>query len=213
MKLLILVLSYNEGVFADFMKAQQATWDRHHDGVDVRYYYGDNGRSGWILTTELPLLCSDDYEMMHWKFKLALDVIDYSKYDLIFRANSCSYIDKEKLMKVAETLPLTNCYAGYDNGTYVSGAGIFFSPDVLDILKAELTDMPHGAEDVLIGEILKGRVPIIAENSRIDATVDGVNVSQLTGNEYHFRFKTSNHHPDRVRDIKNMYKLHNELKK
>lgn len=216
MKILILVLSYNEGVFADFMKAQQATWDlERHPDVDVVYYYGGAGINVPCESNyngECKVACSDDYEMMHWKFRLALGAIKYYGYDLIFRTNSCSYIDKEKLIEVAKTLPRTNCYAGYDNGTYVSGAGIFFSPDVLDILWTQLKETPHGAEDVLIGEILNGRVPIIAENSRVDATVDGVDLSTVPETAWHYRFKTSNHHPDRVRDIKNMYKLHNELK-
>lgn len=214
MKILILVLSYTEWPFDAFMKMQQATWDAaKHPNIDVRYYYGytymgsnesiDNSRHG-----EMCLSCSDDYEMMHWKFKLALDAIDYHKYDLIFRTNSCSYIIKDKLLKIAETLPKTGCYAGYHNGGYISGAGIFFSPDVLDILRNELTDVPHGAEDVLMGHILAGKVEMTAENSRVDAKINGVTDYNTS---YHFRFKTSNDLKDRQRDIDNMLKLHQRL--
>lgn len=222
MKILILVLSYNEGVFADFMKAQQETWGNTScRGVDVCYYYGGNESKHTLqmfINSDdtinhaglMQINCADDYEMMHWKFKLALDAIDYRQYDLIFRTNSCSYIDKERLLKVAETLPLEKCYAGYHNGSYISGAGIFFSPDVLDIIKAELTEDPHGAEDVLYGEMLNGRVEMIAENSRVDATVEGV--GEFPDTTYHWRFKTSNDHKDRYRDIANMYRLHNQLK-
>jgi hypothetical protein len=145
--------------------------------------------------------------MMHWKFKLALDRVDYHKYDLIFRTNSCAYIIKGRLLEIAKQFPLTKCYAGYHNGGYISGAGIFFSPDVLDILKSELTADPHGAEDVLMGHMLNGRVPMITENSRIDANVNGVD----NFNSYHFRFKTSNDHADRYRDVNNMIELHNKL--
>lgn len=196
MKILIMVLSYNEFPFSEFMKAQKETWDSISvEGIDTYYYYGE------------ALGCSDKYELMHWKFKLALDSINYSKYDLIFRTNSCSYIDKGRLLKIAENLPSTGCYAGYDNGGYVSGAGIFFSPDVLDILKSELNETEHYAEDVLFGEILSGKVDIIGEFSRIDARVEGVD----NLNSYHFRFKTSNHPEDRPRDIKNMIALHHKI--
>lgn len=201
MKILILVLSYNEGVYADFKEAQMTTWDFwQHPNIDVRYYHGKPRTHA----KDIQCNCSDDYEMMHWKLKLALDQIDYHKYDLIFRTNSCSYIHKERLIKVAEKLPKTACYAGYHNGNYISGAGIFFSPDVLDILSKELTDTPHRAEDVLIGEILATKVGMIAENSRIDAGLDGV----TNYDSYHFRFKTSNDEKDRPRDINNMIKLH-----
>lgn len=207
MKILIMVLSFNEPPFSGFMQAQKDTWDKvQHRDVDVLYYHGGNitEMSYWKLT----VACSDDYDMMHWKFKLALDVINYHEYDFVFRTNSCSYIVKDKLLEVAKSLPKQQCYAGYQNGTYISGAGIFFSPDVLDILKAELTVDPHGAEDVLIGQILNGRVPMIADNSRIDATVEGFNGSL---DSYHFRAKTSNDLTERHRDVTNMIKLHQTL--
>lgn len=213
MKLLILVLSYNKGVFADFMNTQKATWDSIiNPDVDVMYYYGysfmETNNPNEDHSGEVCLPCPDDYDLMHWKLKLALDVINYHQYDLIFRTNSCSYIVKERILKVAETLPKTNCYAGYHNGGYISGAGIFFSPDVLDILKNELTPEPHGAEDVLIGSILKDRVPMIAENSRVDADINGFHSYE----GYHFRAKTSNDLKDRHRDIASLIKLHNYFK-
>lgn len=205
MKILILVLSYKEAVFKDFLFVQKNTWDAiPHSNIDVVYYMG--GNNGWH-NQELSVNCSDDYEMMHWKFKLALDQIDYHKYDLIFRTNSCAYIVNDKLLEIAKTLPKTQCYAGYHNGGYISGAGIFFSPDVLDILRDELTDMPHGAEDVLIGHILNGKVPMTAENSRIDADLEGFH----SFDGYHFRAKTSNDNNDRVRDVNFLVALHNKL--
>lgn len=212
MKILIMVLSFNEAPFSDFMKMQQETWDKQlHPDIGVVYYYGGGYQEIYHredhLSLELGVACSDEYEMMHWKFKLALGGIRYRDYDLIFRTNSCSYIVKDRLLEVAKTLPPTKCYAGYQNGSYISGAGIFFSPDVLDILKAELTPNPHGAEDVLMGHMLNGRIPMIAENSRIDADVNGVD----NFNSYHFRFKTSNDPADRYRDVNNMVELHNKL--
>lgn len=194
------------------MEAQQATWDNKlSENMDTIYYYGGGLGIKWNdsygIGNELSVDCSDDYNMMHWKFKLALDQVPYYDYDLIFRTNSCSYIVKDRLLNVAKTLPLTNCYAGYHNGGYISGAGIFFSPDVLDILRNELTDTPHGAEDVLMGEILYNRVPMINDNSRIDGEVSGFN--KFDG--YHFRAKTSNDQLGRMNDVENLYKLHEVL--
>lgn len=200
MKILILVLSQNAYPFSNFMRVQQTTWGN----PDTVYYYGCG--KGWN-GNELSVNCTDDYEMMHWKFKLALDAVDYGEYDLVFRTNSCSYLLLDGLHKAAVELPLTNCYAGYQNGSYISGAGIFFSPDVLDLLSAELTDTPHGAEDVLIGQILTGRVPMINIATRIDAAVEGV--QNYDG--WHFRFKTSNDLGERMRDVNNMVRLHEEL--
>ncbi len=210
MKILILVLSYNKGVFADFLRTQQSTWDANkRPNIDVIYYYGmDKGMPDhYDKQKDLILNCSDEYDMMHWKFKLALDAIDYHKYDLIFRTNSCSYIVKDRLLEVAKKLPLTNCYAGWNCGTWISGAGIFFSPDVLDILRSELTPEPYGAEDVMFGRMLADRITMIDDKSRIDADVEGVD--DFSG--WHYRFKTSNYEPDRFRDVNNMIKLHEAL--
>lgn len=212
MKILILVLSYTEWPFDKFMQLQKNSWDIPHNDIDVVYYYG--GNKGWH-GNELSVDCSDAYEMMHWKFKLTLDAIDYKEYDFIFRTNSCSYIVKDRLIKEAYSLPRTNCYGGWLNGwpdkvgalPYISGAGIFFSPDVLDILKAELTPAEHGAEDVLIGQILQGRVQPTPRNLRIDADVEGFH----NFDSYHFRAKTSNDVRDRVRDIDSLKRLHRRL--
>jgi len=208
MKILILVLSYTEWPFDKFMQLQQLT-DVPHNDVDVVYYYG--GNKGW-LGNELSVDCSDKYEMMHWKFKLALDAIDYKEYDFIFRTNSCSYILKDGLIKEAYNLPKTKCYAGWLNGwpdnvgalPYISGAGIFFSPDVLDILRDELTEAEHGAEDVLIGQLLQGRIEPTPVNIRIDAGLNGFE----RFDSWHFRAKTSNDIRDRTRDIDSLKRLH-----
>lgn len=207
MKLLILVLSYNVAPFSDFMRVAQETWDKEkHPDIDVIYYYGNQNGKGWNFSNDKELLvnCTDDYNMMHWKLKLALDAIDYHKYDLIFRTNSCSYIVKDRILKVAKTLPLTDCYAGWCNGTWISGAGVFFSPDVLDLLRKKFTPTSHGAEDVLIGQILTDRVPMLDHKTRIDADKEGFH--SFYG--YHFRAKTSNDNNDRYRDVANLIKLH-----
>lgn len=207
MKILILVLSYTQWPFDEFMKAQQETWGRSDQNIDVVYYYGGDHTSDWWFRGELMLNCSDAYNLMHYKFKLALDAIDYHKYDMIFRTNSCSYIVKHRILEVAKSLPRIGCYSGWLNHDCVSGAGIFMTPDVLDVLRSELTDEPFFAEDVLIYNILKDRYEVIDDKSRIDAQPSGVERT----NGYHFRFKTSNDPEQRQRDIDNMRKLHNTL--
>lgn len=186
------------------MRMQQSSWDSIQvPDIDTIYYYkGAQFAQG--DEQHVVLDCPDEYEMMHWKFKCALDFVNYHNYDFIFRTNSCSYIDKRKLQAIAEKLPKTGCYAGWDNGGYVSGAGIWFSPDVLDILHKELTDAPHSAEDVLMGDILINRVAISNHQTRYDV---GVSVGSVP-NVYHYRFKSSNWHEERYRDIENMKKVH-----
>jgi len=205
MNLLVLVLSYKSFPFDQFMDVQMTTWDNDlHPDIDVRYYHAGKPTN----YKEIIVNCPDDYDMMHWKFKLALDVLPYHMYDLIFRTNSCSYIVKDRILEVAGKLPRTGCYAGWHNHNCVSGAGMFLSPDVLDVLRNELTDTPHGAEDVLINEVLRDRYTVIDDKSRIDADLTGFH--RYDG--YHFRAKTSNDQIGRMRDIEALKELHKVLK-
>ncbi len=215
MRILILVLSYNQPPYSDFMLTQMATWDSVTiPGVDTCYYYG-GGKDEYIVrpgetSMRLEIATSDAYENMHWKFKRALDAVPYHKYDYVFRTNSCSYVHKKRLLKIAKSLPAEFCYAGWDNIGYVSGAGIFLSPDVCERLRHALTEDPHGAEDVLIGSLLKGHVPIKPlRDCRTDVGMDG----SCRTSGFHWRFKTSNDPADRYRDVVNMRKLHRRLYK
>lgn len=209
-----MVLSYNHSVFGKFLKTQLETWDSEdYPNIDVCYYTGGNEYDSTIISGQSGILyvpSSDDYNMMHWKFRQALMGANIGQYDFILRTNSCSYIRKDKLVEIASTLPKEQCYAGWDNGGYVSGAGIFFSPDTLDIVKQELTEDEHYAEDVLIGKILsKHNIEIQDHKLRHDV---GLTVEELP-DTYHYRFKTSIIHDERVRDINNMKKAHDIISK
>lgn len=218
MRILILVLSYTEtSIYAGLMQAQQETWDGvSNDFIDTVYYHGGSCISELARRTdsiELEVGCPDDYYLMHWKFALALRHIEeeFGTYDFIFRTNSSSYINKERLLKRAETLPKEKCYAGWSLGEKeaVSGAGIWLSPDMVDILREEIPPGEQCEEDILIGRILhkKHGIEIIDDKSRFDVTEENIEYADLS--RYHYRFKTG----DRLQDIRNMYRLHQRITK
>ena len=216
MRILILVLSYTEPPYNGLMQAQQETWDSvKNDFTRTFYYHGGNIGHDFIVNnrTEMTVNTTDDYYMMHWKFKLALDAIKLMEplemhYDFIFRTNSSSYINKEKLLKHAETLPKERCYSGWSLGEKeaVSGAGIWLSPDMVSILRDEIPAGENIEEDILIGRILHGKhgIEILDDKSRFD--VSDVDAAPL--DRYHYRFKTS----DRLQDIRNIYQLYQRIK-
>lgn len=211
MRILILVLSYTEHPYNGLMQAQWETWDREWIKDCTVVYYTGQG----MYMTHRHVLCphatpvSDEYYQMHWKFKLALDGIDLRTIDFIFRTNSSSYINKEKLLKHAEKLPKEKCYSGWSLGEKeaVSGAGIWLSPDMVDILKEELPPGEQCEEDILIGRILHKKHGIEIQDDRSRCDVSDVDLANLGA--YHFRFKTS----DRLQDIRNIYALHQRIKK
>lgn len=213
MKILILVLSYTQPPYDALMEAQQKTWDSINvPGVTTLYYSGKvMGTQGYSWQYCYNANCSDDYFLMHHKFAECLRAIDISKYDLVFRTNSSSYVNKAKLLEFATTLPKEKCYAGWSLGEKeaVSGAGIFLSPDVIQILRDEIPAGENIEEDILIGRILHGKhgIKIVDDKSRFDVTDE--NIAEVPKDRYHYRFKTS----DRTQDVENMRKVHKLLTK
>ena len=220
MKILILVLSYNESPYKDLMKAQQQSWDSiKTNRTETFYYYGGTDvitgiqRKG-AAYSEFGFPITDEYYYMAGKFQMMLQYIfDLGLYyDFIFRTNSSSYINKEKLAEFAETLPKEKTYAGwtmedtnFDGGLMVSGAGIWLSPDCATYLREEINPDEEIEEDVLIGRILrKNGITAIDDKSRVDVPSF---FSVVPLNKYHYRCKTR----DRMHDAANMRILHDKI--
>ena len=115
MKIKIMVLSSTLEPYNKLMQAQKDTWDSiEHKDISTVFYYGDQLPDGVSPgdKRDLPVNCSNDYNMMHWKFKLALNEVLKEDWDYIFKTNSSSYIDKHNLYIKALTLPIKECYCG-----------------------------------------------------------------------------------------------------
>ncbi len=207
------------------MKAQQETWDSVEvDGVKTMYYYGCEEEQHGLMyyytsSKELKVPLTDSYYFMAGKFKAALEYAfkpdkEVSDFDIIFRTNSSSYVNKQKLQEFAAKLPTEKLYAGwtmedsnFDGGLVVSGAGIFLSRDTAEILRNEIDPGVEMEEDILIGRVLrKNGIVAIDDKSRYDYT--GHNLSDqmdiMLSTKYHIRFKTDN----RIQDANNMRLVH-----
>ena len=88
MRLLVLVLSCRKPPYDALWEAQQRTWDSVSvPDVSTLYYW------------------CDELATMPWRLKLALDSAWDARWDMIFRTNSSSYVDKARLLAKAKTLP------------------------------------------------------------------------------------------------------------
>lgn len=155
MKLLIMVLSSAKPPYNKLLKAQKETWDSiHHPNCDTVYYYGKS-RSPVYNDRELVVDCEDGYYEMHWKFKKALDFVWCMDWDFIFRTNSSTYVNKERVYNyIKENKP---DHAGTLNGNYIVGTNLILSRKSALILKDQLkenTGIPFPNEDMVIGELL-----------------------------------------------------------
>lgn len=202
MKILILVLSYNDsGIYTEFYKTQKQTWDSLRvDGVDTYYYFGNSdeekidGNNIFLGVRESLMNCTHK----------TIDVFNLVKdfdFDFIFRTNSSSYVDKELLKKYLENKPNVNFYSGIIGNhmgiPFCSGSGYFLSKDLVTLILNNKTEINHTLiDDVAFGNFLKDKNVEFKQSERFDV----INNDSIPMNYFHYRLKTSN----RQNDIKNM---------
>ena len=219
--ILIMVLSSYQSPYGELMDAQNKTWNSLKvEGVETLFYSGGHPhdkvdfcgepQSG-MVTMDMQFSIRDDYYFMAGKFKCALERAGTHLYDYIFRTNSSSYVNKQRLKEFAENLPKEKLYAGWsfpdindDGGLCVSGAGMFLSRDTAEILRDEIDPQFEMEEDVYCGRLLrKNGIRAINEKSRIDVPI--VIPTNIPTDRYHYRFKTTS---NRIADIGNMKSIH-----
>jgi len=131
-----MVLSCKKYPYDKLYEAQTATWDsEQHNNVETVYYF------------------ADEYELMHIPFKQCIDEVWNKDWDIIFRTNSSSYINKQMLYDYIKDFPINNTWIG-DPWSYNSGCGFFMSRNLVQILRDNLTEEPFPFDDVLIADII-----------------------------------------------------------
>lgn len=157
MKLLILVQSCLAYPYNGMQLAARETWDAFEPkGVETWWYTGGNGTQT-IFDDERTISapCSDDLDRRHTKFQHALRLVWNWDWDMMFRTNVSSYVDKAMTLEKAKTLPLQRCYCGKSGGDFASGCGVFLSRDCCEILMNEIKgEEKLRAEDWHMGQIL-----------------------------------------------------------
>lgn len=221
-KILIMVLSFDQPPYSDLMQAQLETWAAVPEfEVKTLFYHGGSENSIHHKIVQqnhkssahiLQLPCTDSYYYMSHKFSLALEYVKDWDYDIIFRTNSSSYVNKNRLLEFAETLPKEKLYAGWTfvdsedfGGLCVSGAGIFLSRDTAEILREQINPEVEREEDVEIGRILRRNgITAIDDKSRYDVPSQ---FYEIPLDRFHYRFKTR----DRTQDANSMRLIHDKI--
>lgn len=219
MKLLILSGTSNEQPYSDFLIAQKETWDTaHYPGVETVFFR--DGPEDSKFSNIFSFEGTKEPALAHWRHKRAIDAVWDMDWDIIFRTHASSYVDKRAAYQLAFTMPQHNLYGGWLLGAglpeiswngklikqeCISGAGIFYSRDIADVLRKNLPAGINIEEDVLAGRILQsmGYGVTFINWDRVDlVSMDGYRPS------YHYRLKTG----DRNADINRMYELHKKIK-
>lgn len=133
---MIMVLSCMKPPFDKLYYTQKNTWDSiKHNNIETVYYFGD------------------EFEEMHIPFKRCLENIWDKDWDVIFRTNSSSYINKDMMYDYIKNFNTNNLWIGDETG-YNSGAGFFISRDLAKVLIEKLPEDKYPYEDVIISDTI-----------------------------------------------------------
>lgn len=198
-------------------------WGDACEGVQVLFYQGGSDSLrlvGDVLEVDVP---EGPHTMGRKNLKAFKYILDNFEFDYLFRVNASSFVDKRALQSFLIDKPSKDYYAGVINGTYVSGAGILMSRDVLELIDKNGYALMHGAppeeplwvpepEDVYLGWLVASlRIPFsVGERYNVfkdDRGAPSYPTDEL-GIHYHYRCKNSE---DRSKDAEAMKELHNRL--
>lgn len=215
-KIIILVLSHFEEPYKKLEQNIRETWASHsNDLVKVLFYHGANRDSGFediIEGDKIILNTKEGLENIGYKTIRAFEkVLSSYEFDYVFRTNSSSYVNINKLLEYVSDKPLESFYhgvIGYSEGNkFASGSGYFLSKDLVELVVKNKEQWPHSyIDDVAISLLLKkfNILPTLAP--RLDIT--HLPLTDEINNHYHFRCKTFG---DRSGDIEIMRQLHHRF--
>jgi hypothetical protein len=213
--ILIVVLSYtdNNGVYDMFYESQKKTWDSIVvDGVKTLYNYG-NYNTSHIIGDKINVTTKEDLWNCGYKTLESFELILNSgiQFDYIFRTNSSSYVDKQKLKDFLSDKPRNGYYAGHSdwdqNINYVSGSGIILSNDLVRILVSKKNKFTSNLmDDANIGYILNS-------SNFFPKQVDRCNyhnyvINNLNCDNFLYRLRSDNRNVD-LQNMYNIFKLKN----
>lgn len=138
-KTAILVLTHTSPPFQIMEECIRYTWgSENHPHVKIWYYYGGNDK---FEVKDNNIYCPfiEGYENIGKKTICAFEYLLTTDFDYVFRPNSSSYVNIEKLFEFTQTLPDNLVYNGsaipYPMvGECCSGCGFFLSRDLVKII-------------------------------------------------------------------------------
>jgi hypothetical protein len=216
-KILVLILaSDDQPLYKEFQKRWLKYMDRH-PLFDCYFYKANPDQKEHMYLsdrTTLSIKMTESLGNVYEKTLMAFRFFrpHFDRYEFIFRTNLSSFLVFDTYLEYCKKCPKSNFCSAYTMPFYLrhdpsfqlrfpSGAGITFSPDVIELL---LSDPPKkfSQDDVTIGIFLKEKkiqiveAPHLTPKSIAEADID--NIPDSHPHIYHFRLKTD---ADRTTDL------------
>lgn len=205
MKIIILVLSADRGVYKSLSKASRKTWAAEElEGVKIFFYYGymqgrPRPQKGQVIEDGSDLICGNTEGLHTIGFKTISSfqyLLESYDFDYIFRCCAGSYVDQKNLKKFVENKPRKKFYCGaignIDGIRYASGSGYILSRDLVKYVVDNGKLWNHSLiDDMALGKVLGG-IDIDKSAKRFNipnnATKEAL-VGITEDDYYHFHFR------------------------
>ena len=205
-KILIVVLSFDKEPYVTLENTIRNTWAfEKPKGVEVIYYYG-NSKEDKLIGDKLFLNAPEGLRNVGYKtLKMYQYVYENFNFDYVYRTNSSSYIDINKLQSFVRDKPMEKFYCGVIGRgvkgiNFASGSGYFISKDLIEVVLKNKSKWQHGyIDDVALGLLLNNYK--IYPGSRFDVN----NIENIDINHYHYRVKTPGNRQIDVKKMKMIY--------
>jgi hypothetical protein len=170
MKVVILIIASNDKEHEKDLLCQQKTWISNcHKDVKVIFLRGWNEEFYFEDKDVLYVPCREDYSLILTKTILGMKYIHENyKFDVLIRSNVSTYFETYRLVKELNRTRYKNSFFGgyFDQTTekdsnmkrsyeYISGAGMFFSKDVVgDLIRLDPQEYTGIGDDLAISNYL-----------------------------------------------------------
>ena len=170
MKIVVLIIASNDREHEKDRLCQQKTWISNcHRDVKVIFLRGWNEESYFEDKDVLYVPCREEYSLILTKTILGIKYIHENyNFDILIRSNVSTYFETNRLVKELNRTRYKNSFFGgyFDQTTekdsnmkksseYISGAGIFFSKDIVgDLIRLDPKEYAGVGDDIAISKYL-----------------------------------------------------------
>lgn len=205
---LILILSCNHPIYQKLAKEGiDKTWNSIHYDHMPTYYYSGESDACYHDNRNIYLTSQDFYGHITEKTIQAFEyALNNFTFDYIFRTNSSSYINKDRLNTWLQDKPISDFYAGiigeYRGIKYASGCGYTISRNLVEKIVSHKDRINlNFHDDVILGKFLNQE---IVAAPRKDTSCN-TSMNYDIENHFHWRCKCPS---DRNVDIQHMRNIH-----
>jgi hypothetical protein len=178
MKVLVLILSSDGGVYTELQRVWRSYLHKFPETFEIYFYKAvPTLESEWKFDNDILFVkCPENLGSVARKLQLALKAFEsrLDEFDYVFRPNLSSFIIVDRYLEALGRLPLEAACMAKEHlkpAIFPTGAGFTITRDIVRaIIAAPFKQRIHGGDDVAVGDLLQTMKIKITDVPRIDVT-------------------------------------------